>query len=50
MYSEAYANRVMSLSDFTNQKNKKYPTKQILDKKYRDENAKYIQKPICWTE
>ena len=29
MHFEAYANRVMSLNDFTNQKKKKESTKQI---------------------
>ena len=41
MHFDPYANRVMSLNDFTNKK-----VKQISNKKHRNENAEYIQKSI----
>ena len=38
MHFEAYANRVMSLNDFTNQEKKRF-SKTDLKKKYQNENA-----------
>ena len=49
MHFQAYANRVMSLNDFTNQEKKRF-SKTDLKQKYRNENAEYIQKSICWIE
>ena len=47
---EAYANRIMSLNNFTNQKVKEDSIKQISIKKYQHENAEYIKKSISWIE
>ena len=48
MHFEAYAHRVTSLNDFTNQKVKKIQQNRFQIKKYRNDYAKYIQRRICW--
>ena len=47
MHFEAYAHRVTSLNDFTNQKVKKIQQNRFQIKKYRNDYAKYIQRRIC---